>query len=142
MGLFDRFRNRNDSAVLPEDVDSYYRDDRSSRRSAALLLGLATFVATLLIGSTLYFGGRAVYRAISGDDGQDNVVQVEENGQKHKAEKGRSQGQEAGSDSAEEGQSQSEARRNGNDRNQQRQRGNTTPALGDQRLPATGDPGM
>lgn len=139
MGLFDRFRNRNDESALPEDVESYYRDDRSSRRSAALLLGLATFVATLLIGSALYFGGRAVYRAISGDDSQEDVVQVEQNGQKQKDEA--KQNKDSDSERAAGNNNQPQPSRNGSDGRVQ-SGGNATPALGDQRLPATGDPGM
>jgi hypothetical protein len=139
MGVFDRFRRRNEEAALPEDVESYYREDRSSRRTAALLLGLATFVATLVIGSALYFGGRAVYRAISGDDSQEDVAQVEQNGQKP-ADEAENNKDSASEQAAGNNDRQEPSRNDSDDRSQRG--GNATPVLGDQRLPATGDPGL
>lgn len=143
MAIFDRFkRNRNDS-TLPEDTDAYYKEDRASRRTAALLLGLATFVTTLLVGSALYFGGRAVYRAVSGNDGQDDTAQVQEGDQpeadtskKQPADSKSNSGSPENDDSSSDDNSTPPEATLGDD-------ATATPALGDQQpLPATGDPGM
>lgn len=76
MGLFDRFK-RDDDSVLPSEVETYYHEEKSGRRTAALMLGLVTFVITLLVGTLLFFGGRAIYRAISDDKPNDQVAQPE-----------------------------------------------------------------
>lgn len=140
MGFLDRFRKKD--STLPSEVDSYYQQEKNSRRTAALLLGVATFFVTLLVGAALFFGGRAIYRAVNDDNGSSDTAQVEQNENKS----------ESIQDPAKEAPAQTDQQEERNDRgtagdstSEQPNTGDqpATPDLGDQTsLPATGDPGM
>lgn len=69
MGIFDRFRRKNqDSSVLPAEVNEYYQSEQRERRGVALLLGTITLVVTLLVATGLFFGGRYAFRKITDND--------------------------------------------------------------------------
>ena len=68
MGVFDRFRRKQNTSVLPEEVNQYYQAEKRERRGMAVLLGFITLILTLLIAVGLFYGGRAVYRNFNKDD--------------------------------------------------------------------------
>lgn len=79
MAIFDRFK-RKQKVVLPEEVNEYYQSQRRERVSVAIILGVVALVVTLLIAAGLFFGGRYIYRKISGTEVEKPAtVQVEEN---------------------------------------------------------------
>jgi hypothetical protein len=78
MALFRRNRNEN---VLPE-VKEYYEAERRDRSGVAWLLAGLTLVVAVLIVTGLFFGGRALYRAIRDND---EPVAVEEGGEGEQA---------------------------------------------------------
>lgn len=67
MGLFDRFKKKNDS-VLPSEVDEYYKSELKTRRGSSVLMAILALIVTLAIAAGLFFGGRAIYRTLSNDD--------------------------------------------------------------------------
>ena len=140
MGFFDRFRRNKDESLPPEESDDYYEGQESNRKTAAFLLGLATFLVTLLIGAALFFGGRAIYRAVFEDNGNsDGVVQVDENGGEEQqpapaTENGEEDGTQPGDTDTAPQPSDNGASRPAP------QTGDNIPAAGDM-LPAAGDPG-
>lgn len=78
MAIFDRFK-RKQKVVLPEEVNEYYQSQRRERVSVAIILGVVALVVTLLIAAGLFFGGRFLYRKISGTEvKKPATVQVEE----------------------------------------------------------------
>lgn len=139
MGLFDRFKKEKGETITVNESDDYYTDNRTDRRTAALLLGLATFVATLIIGSALFFGGRAIYRAVFSDGENDtNTTQVQQGGEERQEPQSGAQGDEEQSDQQP---NQGDDSAGSQDGRQAPQTGDI-PATGDVTLPATGDEGM
>lgn len=67
MGLFDRFKKKEDS-VLPSDVDDYYKSELKTRRGSSVLMALLALVLTLVIAAGLFFGTRAIYRTFNKSD--------------------------------------------------------------------------
>lgn len=139
MRILDRFRRKKED-VLPEEVEKYYQSQRRARVGTAWILGFLTLVITLVIALGLFYGGRYVYREITGSD--------------ETAEISTDQGQ-GGSVPQEVGQSEDESENQQNGRQQERNQnqnqrssdpgsslatGDRLPSNGDG-LPATGDPG-
>lgn len=82
MGLFDRFRKKEDS-VLPSEVDDYYKSELKSRRSSSVLMAILALVVTLVVAAGLFFGVRAIYRAINDDKpSNSNAQESKDNGTK------------------------------------------------------------
>lgn len=77
MGLFSRFNKNRKNTVLPTEVDEYYKSEMRTRRSTSVLFALFALIVTLVVAAGLFFGGRAIYRALT-DDNQ-NQTQVDEN---------------------------------------------------------------
>lgn len=141
MGVFDRFRKDKGSTVTVSESDEpYFKEERFSRRTSALILGVATFITTLIIGSALFFGGRAIYRAVF-DDEANNTTQTETATEDQEAQPAPS-----GNTNQTDGQDGED----GQDVTQPPRRNSGAPATGDSMpttgdqpaLPATGDPGM
>lgn len=57
-------RSRRSNPPLPKEVQQYYQSQRRERVGLAWLLGLGTIVVTILLGTGLFFGGRAIYRSV------------------------------------------------------------------------------
>jgi len=153
MGLFDRFRKDRDDTVLPPEVDKYYREERSNHRIAALFLGLATFVITLVVGSLFFFGGRAIYRAVTDEDSNEQVAQPANQADNNDQSQNQNPGSEQnnGQGDQENVNLQGSANESGssplanNEPNRKRNPSSTAtsvPLGDDTTLPATGDPGM
>ena len=151
MGFFDRFRNNNEDTVLTPEVDRYYREERSNHRAAALFLGLATFVITLIVGSLFFFGGRAIYRAVTDEDSNEQVAQPvgqpennsQSQGQTATGENSQQTNQEAVNLQGSTNQSSSEESESSTGQKKKSSSTATSVPLGDDTsLPATGDPGM
>lgn len=73
--------NRNKSTIdvqVPPEVEEYYQSTQKDRRGMAWLLALATLILTILVAIALFFGGRWVYRAITGDDSDAGSSQVDQ----------------------------------------------------------------
>lgn len=79
MGLFDRFKRNRKKTVLPTEVDEYYKSEMRTRRGTSILFALFALVVTLAIAAGLFFGGRAIYRALSNDDNTQAPVQTDNN---------------------------------------------------------------
>ena len=60
---------------VTEEVDSQYQTD-SKASGSAILYGLFALVVTLIVAAGLFFGGRAVYRALTGT-GDEEIVEVD-----------------------------------------------------------------
>jgi hypothetical protein len=73
MGLFDRFKKKDDS-VLPSEVDDYYKSELKNRRSSSVFMAILALVITLVVAAGLFFGGQAIYRAVN-DDNPSNPAQ-------------------------------------------------------------------
>lgn len=65
---------------ITEEVDSYYQNEDKSRSGSAILYGLFALVVTLIVAAGLFFGGRAVYRALTGSTSEDTTQQEGQNG--------------------------------------------------------------
>lgn len=91
MGLLDRFKINRKKTVLPTEVDEYYKSEMRTRRGTSILFALLALIVTLAIAAGLFFGGRAIYRALTDDN--KNQTQVDENkdNSANKAQSGSSQ---------------------------------------------------
>jgi cytoskeletal protein RodZ len=61
-------RNKSDESTLPEEVQNYYQAEKRERRGVAGLLAVGTLLVTVVLALGLFFGGRALYRAIFDND--------------------------------------------------------------------------
>ncbi len=61
-------RNNVEASELPEEVKEYYETTRAEKRGTAWLLAGATLVATLILASGMFLGGKFVYQKFSGDE--------------------------------------------------------------------------
>lgn len=71
MSFLDRFR-RTDNDDLDND-ESVYRDGPHRSALTSFLFGFFALLVTLLIAAGIFFGGRAVYRAIKGNPDSSNT---------------------------------------------------------------------
>lgn len=145
MGIFDRFRRRNqDSSVLPAEVDQYYQSEQRDRRGVAILLAIVTLIVTLLIATGLFFAGRFVYRKITDND-KPTTAQIESNKDKEQAAKEQQEANKS-SNSAADNPSTAPATTPQSSPATPDQSSATVPSTGDQppagSLPRTGDEGM
>lgn len=63
MPLFRRNKTEED-VIVPEEVQTYYQEERRSRRWLAWLLAFGTLLATVLITLGLFYGGRWAYHKL------------------------------------------------------------------------------
>lgn len=144
MGLFDRFRKKDDS-VLPSEVDEYYNSELKTRRGSSLLMALLALAVTLIVAAGLFFGVRAIYRAVN-DDGPATVDTVNPENEEQKPEpiidennfgSGEAPGNSGlGSDNPDN--TPNNATPNAEDQEQSGPPANDTPPTGDN-IPSTGD---
>lgn len=67
---------------LPQEVQDYYESGKRERRGMVWLLGIGTLLITLLLAAGIFFGGRWLYRMITGPDDQaQNTAQTDQNQQ-------------------------------------------------------------
>ncbi len=66
-----------DNQDVTDEMDSYY-ESRNSRSGSTILYGLFALVVTLIVAAGLFFGGRAVYRALTGTSGDSETVTTPE----------------------------------------------------------------
>ena len=59
MGLFNRKKQSTDS-----DINNYYASERRRRVGMAWLLGIITFILTIILAIGFFYGGRWLYRTI------------------------------------------------------------------------------
>lgn len=145
MGIFDRFRRNRQQSVLPDEVQQYYQADQGRKRGVAVGLALAAVLVTLAVAAALFFGGRFIYNAITDDEDQKQTESSQNDGDRQN-EFGTSENQE-NNGAANENEEQTPA---GEDEDTAEepapqpapQPAPTTPNLGDDDLPHTGDPGM
>ncbi len=71
------FRRKQQSSVLPDEVNQYYQSQRRERTGVAFMLGLLALVATFLVGLGVFFGGRYLYQKIQGDDDKKTPATVQ-----------------------------------------------------------------
>lgn len=70
------FRRKQQSSVLPEEVNQYYQSQRREKTGVVFFLGILALVATLLIGLGVFFGGRYLYQKIRGNETSPTTVQT------------------------------------------------------------------
>lgn len=63
---------------VTEEMDSYYQTEDKSKSGSAILYGLFALVVTLIVAAGLFFGGRAVYRALTGTSGDSETTQQQD----------------------------------------------------------------
>lgn len=119
------------------NTDKSYENEQGRAKGSAVMYGLLALVVTLVVASGIFFGGRAVYRALNGDDSNDNTAttpttQTDTSEQAKKA------------DTANDNQNTSSASTKTNQSDTSTSSSTkTTPATGDEPvLPHTGDPGL
>ncbi|HEX5798376.1 MAG TPA: hypothetical protein VFX79_03390 [Candidatus Saccharimonadales bacterium] len=78
MGINDNQGGEHNQDIT-EETDAYYQDVNKSSHGSTILYGLFALVVTLIVAAGLFFGGRAVYRALTGtsNDGTTTVEQEE-----------------------------------------------------------------
>lgn len=67
MKVLQRFSKR-DSDISPEEVRDYYKSKPKQRLAVAWILGVGTLIATLVVATAVFYGGRFLYRKIAGTD--------------------------------------------------------------------------
>ncbi len=77
-------RNR-DQAVVPEEIQEYYQDERRERTGVAWVLAAGTLVMTILLAAGIFFGGRWAYRKIQGNDKPDTTQVAQESTENEQA---------------------------------------------------------
>jgi cytoskeletal protein RodZ len=138
MAFWDRFKKRDDS-VLPDEVKQYYQSEQRQRTGVAVLMGVAALIITVLIAAGLFYGGRFVYRQITGDDKQTAQEQAaEEQTEKSDEEEAKPDERPTGG----EGQSESIPGSTEEPSPTPPAPAPSSPSLGDEPLPRTGDPGL
>lgn len=150
MGLFDRFRRKN---VNLNQVDDYYTQSRRQNPLVAILLGILSFIVTLVLLWLLFMGGRWVYRKITNNDNKNAKTSQQQTDQQKKEGNGSSNNQGNSQDQAQSSGNTSSTSTNqpsGSGSSQSSSGGDAagsstqqnTPALGDNPMPRTGDEGM
>ncbi len=135
MAVFDRFRRKKSYDI--KDVDAHYTS-KVRKPGVAILLGILSFVVTLVILLALFFGGRWIYRQIDNESDKGNRTSQQAQTNNPQTENNQSKANTSGGTTS------------STSTNQPRQAAPpaqstpTTPALGDdnQALPRTGDEGM
>jgi cytoskeletal protein RodZ len=140
MGLFDRFRNIRRQSVMPQEVEEYYQSEQRQRRGVAIGLAVVALLAAMLVIAGLFFGGRYVYNKFIKDDNKPAAVQQEDKNEDKKS--GDEQVQAPGSNSTDEPAPSTPAPTPAPDSSTANPQPQTTPNLGDEPLPRTGDEGM
>lgn len=79
MGINDDQGGENNQDIT-EEMDAYYQTENKSNNGTAILYGVFALVVTLIVAAGLFFGGRAIYRALTGTSGG-NETAVEQEGQ-------------------------------------------------------------
>lgn len=117
---------------ITEEVDSYYQADNESSTGSALLYGLFALVVTLIVAAGLYFGGRAVYRALTGTSNQQTTEQQQE-------EQNTSNGAQEAEPAEEDTNQTPGVESDGNGTSESEDRDNQTGENGTESIPSTGD---
>ena len=68
-------RKQIDTNATPTEITEYYTSERRDRRGATWLVGVGVFIATVLIVLGLFYGGRAIYRALTDDTPADQTTE-------------------------------------------------------------------
>lgn len=133
MSLRDRIfrRNRDDES----DDLSVYKNEPSNGKLASLLFGIFALFVTLLIAGGLFFGGRAVYRALNGSPAEDTSQQGKDTNAEEKKTAEPASGSSSGDSQSTDTSQPSQSPRTGDTPT-------SVPATGDTPLPRTGDPGL
>lgn len=126
------------------NTDTDVSDARS--RGSAILYGLFALVITLIVATGVFYGGRAVYRALNGSSNEDNISKenTSKDQAKNSATENSDQSSESKSDNEQTTGSSNESQSSSSSEDQARPQ--TFPNTGDSggstgTLPHTGDPG-
>lgn len=63
-------RKQSTTDEVPTEIKQYYTSEQRDRAGATWLVGAAVFLITVLLVLGLFYGGRALYRAITDDANQ------------------------------------------------------------------------
>ncbi len=61
-------RQQTETTEVPTEIKQYYTDEARDRRGASWLTGAVVFIVTVAVVLGLFYGGRALYRALTNDD--------------------------------------------------------------------------
>lgn len=64
-------RKKTTEQEVPTEIKQYYTEEARDQRSATWLTGALVFIVTVLVVLGLFYGGRALYRAITNDEAGD-----------------------------------------------------------------------
>jgi hypothetical protein len=73
----EREQGGDDNKDITDEMDAYY-ESKNSRSGSTILYGLFALVVTLIVAAGLFFGGRAVYRALTGTSGDSETATTQE----------------------------------------------------------------
>lgn len=135
-------RNEDDSDDL-----SLYNDEPTNNRLASVLFGLFALFVTLLIAGGLFFGSRAVYRALNGNSGDNVANQNKDNNAAGTKDTGANTTVQAPNSSPNSSQTNSSSASSDQSNKKTTKKSSSSqkkmPATGDNvSLPDTGDPGL
>lgn len=142
MALFDRFRRK---SVDLNQVDNYYATPKRNNPILALLLGILTFIITLLVIWLLFMGGRWVYRQITNNDSNKEHSSQNQGNQQNENKQGENGSTSSTSTNTPSGPTNQQGQQNSSNQGSNSQGGSSaqsTPALGDTPMPRTGDEGL
>lgn len=143
MSFLDRFRRNRQQSVLPEEVKAYYQSENRQKRGLAVGLAFVALIVTVLVAAALFFGGRFAYNQIwGGDDNQDSDTSLEQASNNDSSDQNEPQ---SSNDEQQSGSQTEEPPTTPQPQPQPTpapQPAPTTPSLGDEPMPHTGDPGM
>jgi cytoskeletal protein RodZ len=61
-------RSQSTTDEVPTEIQQYYTEEARDRRGASWLTGAVVFIVTVAVVLGLFYGGRALYRALTNDD--------------------------------------------------------------------------
>lgn len=140
MGLLDRIRKNREKSVLPDEVKQYYQSENRQRRGVAIVLAIVALLVTIAVAAALFFGGRFVYNKVTGDDEKNKPAETSQNENQDDAKK--LPGFDNPSQEEPSGDRQDQPSANSAPAPAPAPSNPTTPALGDEPLPRTGDEGL
>lgn len=68
MAVWPFNHKKQQDTTLPEEVQEYYDAGKRQQKGMAWLLAFGTLLATILLATILFFGGRWIFQKITGND--------------------------------------------------------------------------
>jgi cytoskeletal protein RodZ len=139
MAIWDRFKRGGQKSVLPDEVKQYYQSEKRQKRGVAIGLAVLALLATIAVAAGLFFGGRFIYHKVKGNDDKKQPASSQSDTSKSPAQK---EGPDTKASSPQPAQNTPTPAPAPAPSAPAPSSNTTTPALGDEALPHTGDEGM